>query len=318
MHTVNYNHQMVHFLLTGACPVSKSGSSFSSSSPGEVLMKVECITLREIRMQLKTPFETSFGVTQNRRILLVEAIADGVSGWGEVTAVEAPSYNSETTDTAWHIISDFIAPCVIGKDFVSAAQVPQLLDGIRGHHMAKAGVENAFWDVEAQHSGMPLSKLLGGTLTEIACGVSVGIQESPNVLVNKVERELRSGYQRIKLKIKPGKDVDFISAVRNRFPDIVLSVDANSAYRLADSDHLRTLDDFQLLMIEQPLEWDDINSHAKVQAQIRTAICLDECINHAGHARDHSDTGRPVRHVLLSARTRMARGIILARRAGNG
>ena len=201
-------------------------------------------------MQLKTPFETSFGVTQNRRILLVEAIADGVSGWGEVTAVEAPSYNSETTDTAWHIISDFIAPCVIGKDFVSAAQVPQLLDGIRGHHMAKAGVENAFWDVEAQHSGMPLSKLLGGTLTEIACGVSVGIQESPNVLVNKVERELRSGYQRIKLKIKPGKDVDFISAVRNRFPDIVLSVDANSAYRLADSDHLRTLDDFQLLMIE--------------------------------------------------------------------
>ena len=254
-------------------------------------MKVECITLREIRMQLKSPFETSFGVTQNRRILLVEAIADGVSGWGEVTAVEAPSYNSETTDTAWHIISDFIAPCVIGKDFVSAAQVPQLLDGIRGHHMAKAGVENAFWDVEAQHSGMPLSKLLGGTLTEIACGVSVGIQESPNVLVNKVERELRSGYQRIKLKIKPGKDVDFISAVRNRFPDIVLSVDANSAYRLADSDHLRTLDDFQLLMIEQPLEWDDIHSHAKIQAQIRTAICLDECINHAGHARAAIELG---------------------------
>ncbi len=243
-------------------------------------MKVECITLREIRMQLKSPFETSFGVTQNRRILLVEAIADGVSGWGEVTAVEAPSYNSETTDTAWHIISDFIAPRVVGKDFVSAAQVPQLLDGIRGHHMAKAGVENAFWDVEAQQSGMPLSKLLGGTLTEIACGVSLGIQESPKVLVNKVERELRSGYQRIKLKIKPGKDVDFISAVRNRFPNIVLSVDANSAYRLEDSDHLRTFDDFQLLMIEQPLEWDDINSHAKAQAQIRTAICLDECINH--------------------------------------
>src|SRR5205807_7090725 len=126
-------------------------------------MKIESITLREIRMRLKAPFETSFGVTQDRRIVLVEVIADGVSGWGEVTAVEAPSYNSETTDTAWHIISDFIVPCVIGKDLVSAAQVPQSLGGIRGHHMAKAGVENAFWDVEAQQSGRPLSKLLGGT-----------------------------------------------------------------------------------------------------------------------------------------------------------
>src|SRR5437762_12709067 len=193
---------MVHFLLTGACPVSKSGSSFSSSSPGEVLMKVECITLREIRMQLKTPFETSFGVTQNRRILLVEAIADGVSGWGEVTAVEAPSYNSETTDTAWHIISDFIAPLLVGKDLPNGTDVPQLLAAIRGHQMAKAGIENAIWDAEAQQKGIPLAKMLGGTAAEIACGVSLGIRESPLALVKKVEEELSSGYQRIKLKIK--------------------------------------------------------------------------------------------------------------------
>jgi len=254
-------------------------------------MKIESVILREIRMRLKAPFETSFGITQDRRILLVEVSADGVTGWGEVTAVEAPSYNSETTDTAWHIISEFIAPLVIGKDFANAAQVRQLLSGIRGHQMAKAGVENSLWDIEAQQRGMPLSTLLGGTLTEIACGVSLGIQESPTALVNKVERELRSGYQRIKLKIKPGKDAGFISAVRKEFPNILLSVDANSAYRLEDTDHLRTFDDFQLLMIEQPLEWDDIHSHSKLQAQMRTAICLDEYINTSGHARAAIELG---------------------------
>ena len=247
-------------------------------------MKIEQITLREIRMRLKAPFETSFGVTQDRRILLVEVMADGVSGWGEITAIETPSYNSETTDTAWHIVSDFIAPVLAGKDFTSATDVPRTLEGIRGHYMAKSGVENALWDIEAQEKGLPLWRLLGGTRSEINCGVSLGIRENTQSLVNRVDQELQFGYQRIKLKIKPGKDVDFVAAVREQFPGILLSVDANSAYRLSDADHLRNLDEFKLLMIEQPLQWDDIHSHAALQAQIDTAICLDECINNEHQA----------------------------------
>ena len=247
-------------------------------------MTVETIVLREIRMRLKAPFETSFGVSLDRRILLVEAVVDGVSGWGEVTTIESPSYNSETTETAWHIISEFIVPRLIGKKVPRALDIAPLLSAIRGHQMAKAGVENAVWHAEAELERIPLAKLLGGTLGEIACGVSLGIRENPQALVRKVEEELRSGYQRVKLKIKPGKDMEFVAAVRKEFPDILLSVDANSAYELKDFDRLRELDQFDLLMIEQPLEWDDIHSHAKLQSQIRTAICLDECINNAAHA----------------------------------
>ncbi len=242
-------------------------------------MKIEKVTLREIRMRLKAPFETSFGVIEERRILLVEVIADGVRGWGEITTMQSPSYNSETTDTAWHIVSDFIAPTMTGRDLSTATEVPSLLSGIRGHYMAKAGVENALWDIEAQQKGIPLWKLLGGIREEIACGVSLGIRENAESLVKKVEQELRCGYQRIKLKIKPGKDLDFVAAVRDQFPHILLSVDANSAYSLEDVEHLGKLDRFELLMIEQPLGWDDIYSHARLQAQIRTALCLDECIN---------------------------------------
>src|SRR6266566_5689894 len=254
-------------------------------------MKIESINLREINMRLRSPFETSFGVTQNRRILLVEVKADGLSGWGEVTTDETPSYNPETTQTAWHIISDFIAPSLIGITLAAASDFPERTEGIRGHHMAKAGVENALWDIEAQQRGVPLWKLLGGTLEQIACGVSLGIRENPQSLVKKVEEELESGYQRIKLKIKPGKDLDFVAAVRKQFPDIRLSVDANSAYRLEDAAHLKKLDQFNLLMIEQPLYWDDIHSHAKLQSQIQTAICLDECINNARHAATAIELG---------------------------
>src|SRR2546421_9580818 len=171
-------------------------------------MKIETITLREIKMRLKAPFETSFGVTQDRRILLVEVIWDGTSGWGEVTSGETPSYNPETTDTAWHIIADFIAPQLIGKDLTGAREVSPLLSRIRGHEMAKAGVENAIWDIEAQQKGVYLGNLIGGTRQEIPCGVSLGIRETSRSLVQKVQEELRSGYQRIKLKIKPGKDID--------------------------------------------------------------------------------------------------------------
>jgi o-succinylbenzoate synthase len=247
-------------------------------------MKIEKVILREIHMRLKSPFETSFGVTHDRRIILVEAISEGMTGWGEVTVGENPHFNPETTETAWHVINDFILPELIGKSIRTASDIPTLIAAIRGHQMAKAGVENAFWDIEAQQKNLPLWKLRGGTQMEIACGVSLGIRESPEALVRKIEEELRSGYQRIKLKIKPGKDLEYVSAARKKFPDIKLSVDANSAYTLADVEHLKQLDRFNLLMMEQPLAWDDIYSHAKLQAQIKTAICLDECINNAQHA----------------------------------
>lgn len=248
-------------------------------------MKIEKLTLRELGMRLKAPFETSFGVTQQRRVLLAEVISEGVSGWGEVTALESPSYNSETTDTAWHIISDFIAPFIVGRDLSRAAELGCLLAGIRGHNMAKSGVESALWDAEARLHEIPLWKLLGGTRQEIACGVSLGIREDPGSLVDRVRTEIASGYQRIKLKIKPGKDVEFVAAVRKHFPDIRLSVDANSAYTLKDVAHLQELDSFELVMIEQPLAWDDIFSHARLQCQIRTALCLDECIHHCRDAK---------------------------------
>jgi len=254
-------------------------------------MNIELIAIRELKMRLKAPFETSFGVTHNRRILLVEVVADGVSGWGEVTTGETPSYNPETTDTAWHVISDFIAPLLTGKSIASAADVATLLAGIRGHEMAKAGVENALWDIEAQQKRLPLAKLVGGSWDEIRCGVSLGIRENPEALVNKVAEEVGNGYQRIKLKIKPGKDLEYVAAVRKEFPETQLSVDANSAYTLEDTEHLQKLDAFHLLMIEQPLRWDDIHSHAKLQKQIETAICLDECINSVNDAQAAIESG---------------------------
>jgi len=254
-------------------------------------MNIELIAIRELKMRLKAPFETSFGVTHNRRILLVEVVADGVSGWGEVTTGETPSYNPETTDTAWHVISDFIAPLLTGKSIASAADVAALLAGIRGHEMAKAGVENALWDIEAQQKRLPLAKLVGGSWDEIRCGVSLGIRENPEALVNKVAEEVGNGYQRIKLKIKPGKDLEYVAAVRKEFPETQLSVDANSAYTLEDTEHLQKLDAFHLLMIEQPLRWDDIHSHAKLQKQIETAICLDECINSVNDAQAAIESG---------------------------
>ena len=247
-------------------------------------MNIESIALREIRMKLKSPFETSFGTVQDRRILLVEVVVDGTSGWGEVTAGETPAYNAETTDTAWHVISDFIAPSLIGQSVSETSELPRLMARIRGHEMAKSGVENALWDAAAQLKGIPLHRLLGGTIEEIPCCVSLGIRENPESLVKRVEEELRGGYQRIKLKIKPGKDYEFVAAVRKEFPNIRLSVDANSAYSLEDAQHLKRLDEFGLLMMEQPLNWDDIYAHSKLQAQIQTAICLDECIHNTRHA----------------------------------
>jgi O-succinylbenzoate synthase len=248
-------------------------------------MRVEKVRLREIRMKLKFPFETSFGRTFERRILLVEAHVDGVAGWGEVVAGENPFYSPETVETAWHILRDFCWPAIKGREFKSAADVWELLGQIRGHNMAKAGLETAIWDAEAKQKGMPLSKLLGGRLSEISSGVSIGIQPTVQELLEKVEKELVAGYQRIKIKIKPGKDVEPVALLRERFPRIRLMVDANSAYRLQDAPLLKELDRFFLIMIEQPLSWDDIYSHSLLQKKLDTPICLDECIHSEEHAR---------------------------------
>jgi len=254
-------------------------------------LRIDAITIREIQARLKAPFETSFGSTWQRRILLVQVLAEGLSGWGEVTAGEGPFYNSETTDTAWLILREFVAPLVLKQSSVAAETVTPLLEVIRGHEMAKAALENALCDIEAQRRGIPLSKFIGGTFTEIPSGVSIGIQSSTKELLPLIAKELAAGYQRIKIKIKPDKDVEVIAAVRKEFPSAKLMVDANSAYRLADSERLKKLDAYDLMMVEQPLAWDDIFDHATLQKQMRTPICLDECIHNAHHARAALELG---------------------------
>ena len=254
-------------------------------------MRLRKITLREIHLPLIAPFETSFGVSQLRRILLVETDVDGVIGWGESTAGEDPYYSYETVETAWLIIRDYLWPLLRGKEFASAAEVWGMLGLVRGHNMAKGGLEAAIWDAEAKQKGVPLAKLLGGTLDEIICGVSIGIQPSIDALIAKVEKELAAGYQRIKIKIKPGKDIDPTRALRERFPRIRLMVDANSAYTLKDAALLKQLDAFYLIMMEQPLGWDDIYSHVELQRQLETPICLDECIHDFEQARAAIEIG---------------------------
>jgi o-succinylbenzoate synthase len=248
-------------------------------------MKLERITLRQIRMPLVHFFETSFSRTYSRDIILVEAASEGISGWGEVTAGENPFYNEEWTGSAWPILCDYVAPRVLGRDLQSAEEVAPLTAHIRGHNMARGGLEAAVWDLEARREGVPLwKKIGGGARREIPCGVSIGIQDSVEQLLDKIEHELADGYQRIKMKIKPGWDVDVVRRVRERFPAVKLMADANSAYTLADADHLRKLDDFYLMMIEQPLGHDDIIDHAELQRKLETPICLDESIRTAHHA----------------------------------
>jgi len=248
-------------------------------------MKIERVILRQIRMPLVHFFETSFGRTYERHMILVEVQGDGISGWGEVTAGENPFYNEEWTASAWLILRDYAAPRIIGRDLASPEDVYPLTAHIRGHNMARGALETAIWDLAARGDGVPLwKKIGGGARREIPCGVSIGIQDSVEQLLEKIERELADGYQRIKMKIKPGWDVDVVRRVRERFPDIKLMADANSAYTLADTAHLRKLDDFFLMMIEQPLSHDDIIDHAELQRCLQTPICLDECIRTAHHA----------------------------------
>jgi O-succinylbenzoate synthase len=242
------------------------------------MLTIDAVHLREINMPLAFPFETSFGVTTNRRILLVEIECDGLTAWGECAAGEHPYFSEETVDTAWMIAETELVPRLLEKELVGGCSCPSLFGQVRGHRMAKAALENAVWDLEAQKKRMPLAELLGGTRSVIPCGVSIGIQPSQTVLMEKIAEALEAGYQRIKLKCKPGWDTKIFEAVRKRWPEIMLSCDANSAYRVADIDRIAEWDEFGLAMIEQPLWYDDFYFHSMLQKRIDTAICLDESI----------------------------------------
>jgi O-succinylbenzoate synthase len=242
-------------------------------------MRIDGIILREIQLPLLRPFETSFGITRHRRILLAEVRSEGLVGWGECTAGERPYFSAESTDTCWQVILSELGPMLItAGDIEHGGDCPALFHQVRGHQMAKATIENAIWDLEAQREGMPLSRLLGGVRETIPCGVSLGIQKTIPELMAIIEKELAAGYQRIKLKCKPGWDVEVFEKVRHRWPEIMLSCDANSAYRLHNVEHVLSFDQFDLLMIEQPLWHDDFYFHSMLQKRLNTAICLDESI----------------------------------------
>src|SRR5438105_1061699 len=242
-------------------------------------VNITSIELREIRLPLIHFFETSFGRTTERRIILVRVVdRDGAEGWGECTAGEGPFYSDEWTETAWATLKDFLAPMVVNENSENAGAADDLMKRVRGHRMAKAAIETACWDLEAKRAGVPLWKYLGGVQAEIPCGVSIGIQNSPEQLIEKIEKELSAGYQRIKIKIKQGWDIDIVRRVRERFPEIQLMGDANSAYSLRDLPLFKALDEFKLMMLEQPLAYDDMFDHVELQKQIATPICLDESV----------------------------------------
>ncbi len=247
-------------------------------------MKIEAITLHEIRMPLVHFFETSFGRTYDREILLVCLHTDGGNAWGECVASENPYYSDEWIGSAWATLEKFLAPAVIGRTYEKASDCVGAMAKVRGHHMAKAAIENALWAAEAEQEQVPLWRLLGGTRRQIECGVSIGIQDTVEQLLDKIEIELSAGYRRIKVKVKPKWDVKVLARIRERWPKILLSCDANSAYTFEDFGHLADFERFDLLMIEQPLWNDDFYYHARLQKKLKTAVCLDESIRHARDA----------------------------------
>ena len=259
----------------------------------DMKLRVERIELRRLKMPLRFRFETSFGAISEKTFLLAQVFThDGASGIGECVAEEDPYYLPETNGTAAHLIKDFIAPLILGHTFESPEETDGLLSGIRGHEMAKAAVEMAIWDLFANAKGEPLGKTLGGLAKEtIPAGVSIGLQASIPALLDRVRVEVAAGYQRIKIKIKPHKDIDLVRAIRHEFPKIRLMVDANSAYTLADVETLRAFDAFDLMMIEQPLAWNDIIEHGQLQPMLKTAICLDESITSDAAARSAISIG---------------------------
>ena len=254
-------------------------------------MKINFITLRHLRMKLRTPFETSFGRIETRDCLLLEAHAGDLIGYGECVADFDPGYSYETVKTAWHILVDFLIPAILEKELQSPQELQKKLDFVRGHPMAKAGLEMALWDLIGKEQGLSLHHMLGGVRDRVDVGVSVGLQDSPTALVRAVERYIAQGYRRIKVKIKPGRDIEDARAVRSAFPSMRLQVDANSAYQLEQAASLLPLDDLNLLFIEQPLYEDDLWDHSQLQKQFNTPICLDESILSARHARQALEMG---------------------------
>ncbi|MGH7553287.1 MAG: o-succinylbenzoate synthase [Longimicrobiales bacterium] len=253
------------------------------------MLRLVRLDLREIRLALREPFRISSGVVAERRILLVEAeTADGARAWSECVAGEHPNYSSETIDTAWLALTEWIAPRVLGRDLTEPASVYDILeDDFRGHRMAKAAVEMGVWALDAELAGESLSRRLGGCRDRVGVGVSLGIQSSPEALVQKAAAALGQGYHKIKIKISPGADIAYVEAVRAALGgDAPLMVDANNAYTLDDADHLARLDGLNLLMIEQPLEHEDLVRHAELQRKLRTPICLDESITSVNRAED--------------------------------
>lgn len=248
-------------------------------------MKLSSLTLHHISMPLVAPFETSFGRETVRECVIVELRAEGLTGWGECVASREPGYNYETTGTAWHILKDFIAPLILGQDVKDAADFQARVERIRGHHLAKAGVEMALWDLFGKRDGKSLKEMFGGTRDKVEVGVSIGIQESASAMVKTVDSYLGQGYRRVKIKIKPGREVEETRAVRKAHPNLRLQVDANSAYTLESARVLKKVDDLDLLLIEQPLFEDDIWDHRLLQAEFKTPICLDESVISPRHAR---------------------------------
>jgi o-succinylbenzoate synthase len=239
---------------------------------------IDGLDIRLLRLPLVRFFETSFARSYDRLFVLVTVHGEGVQGWGEAVAEHDPYYSSETTETVWHVVTEFLAPLVLGRDFAHPRDLWPAMARVRGHHMAKAVLEMAAWDLYAKQQRQPLWQALGGTRRPIASGVSIGIQDSLDELVERVAIEREAGYQRIKIKIKPGWDIEAVDRLRARFGTIPLMVDANAAYSLADAAHLAALDRFDLMMVEQPLDYDDVMDHAALQRQLRTAVCLDESI----------------------------------------
>jgi len=255
-------------------------------------MDIRSVTLRHMSMPLLNPFTTSFGTLKDREFIAVEVTdAEGRSGWGESVAFVEPSYNEETLKGNWHLLEQFLIPLLGQAPIGHPSGLAERFGRIRGNRMAKAALETACWDLYAKRQGLPLASVIGGTKTSIEVGVSIGIQASAERLLETIGQKLADGYKRIKIKIKPGWDVGIVDAIRRQYPDIPLMVDANSAYTLADADHLRQLDDYGLMMIEQPLAHDDLVDHRELQRQLRTPICLDESIHSAEDARKAIDLG---------------------------
>jgi o-succinylbenzoate synthase len=248
-------------------------------------MHIEQIEIRYVEMPLVHPFETSFGREDARHTVVVAARSEGLTGWGEAATSAEPWYEYETVETCWHVLRDFLGPAIVGRDVVCAEDVARLMAPVRGHHLAKMGLEAAVWDLLGQAEGKSVSEMLGGNHSRVPVGVSIGVQGSVAELLERVGSFWSQGYSRVKIKIRPGWDVEVLASIRKEFPEVPLMVDANSAYSLADVDHLCELDAFDLLMLEQPLAYDDLIDHAALQRRLQTPICLDESVPSVASAR---------------------------------